>query len=216
MLTSRRSALLATGALLALAACGSGNTAQPKGKYETASDMAIGDPKAPVTLIEYASLTCPHCRTFHESVLEKLKANYIDTGKVRFVFREFTTPPAELAAAGFQIARCGDADAERYFSRLAVMFDKQPQIFAALQAGQARQALLEIAQSAGLSEAQFDQCVSDEKGFARIKATEEAGVKEFKITGTPSLILNGERLTAPAAYTYEGLAELIDAEIAKS
>src|SRR5262245_20812558 len=105
MLATRRHMLAIACAFPALAAC------QNKGggaAGEAAGDMAIGDPKAPVQLIEYASVTCPHCREFHDRTWAKLKANYIDTGKVRFIFREFPTAPEELAVAGFQVARCGN------------------------------------------------------------------------------------------------------------
>src|SRR5262249_50923061 len=102
----RRKVLLGA---LALSACnGSGGSAA-----SSASDMTIGSASAPAKLIEYASVTCPHCREFHATVWDQLKTNYIDTGKVQFTFREFPTPPPQVAVAGFQIARCGGATPEQ-------------------------------------------------------------------------------------------------------
>ena len=210
---SRRSLLLATAAASFTAACnGSGG-----GAAASAGDMALGVENAPVTLIEYASVTCPHCREFHEAVWDQLKANYIDTGKLRFVFREFPTAPAQVAVAGFQLARCGNASADQYFTRLDVLFEQQVNIFTAMESSGAegvRSKLIEIGGATGLSAEQVTACISDEAGAERIRQTVEAGQSEFNITGTPTLILNGEKVTDTAAFTYEGLARLIDAALA--
>lgn len=204
-------AIAALAAAAMVAACTPGGGAKATA---AAGDMALGDPNAKVTLIEYASVTCSHCADFKKNVYPQLKANYIDTKKINFVFREFTTPPNEVSAAGFLVARCGNPTAEQYFARLDVMFEQQVAVFEALQAGQVRTALLNIAKSAGLTEEQFNACVTDQAGIARIKAGEEAGMKEFQITGTPTLILNGQKLSDPGAYTYEGLSKLIDEKLA--
>ncbi|MFZ4601435.1 MAG: DsbA family protein [Caulobacterales bacterium] len=203
--------VLALGLGAAVAAC-----APSGGGKATAAagDMALGNPASKVTLIEYASVTCSHCAEFKKNVWPQLKANYVDTKKINFIFREFTTPPNEVSAAGFLVARCGNPTPDQYFTRLEVLFDQQTAVFEALQAGQVRVALLNIAKSAGLTEEQFNACVTDQAGIARIKAGEEVALKEFNITGTPSLILNGEKLNDPSAYTYEGLAKLIDAKLA--
>lgn len=215
MKVHRRSvvAIAAFAAAALAAACTPGGGGGAKATA-AAGDMALGNPSAKVTLIEYASVTCSHCADFKKNVYPQLKANYIDTNKINFVFREFTTPPNEVSAAGFLLARCGNPSPEQYFARLDVLFEQQVAVFEALQAGQVRGALLNIAKSAGLSEDQFNACVTDQAGIARIKAGEEAGIKEFQISGTPTLILNGEKLTDPSAYTYEGLAKLIDEKLA--
>lgn len=212
MRIDRRSVLaLAAGAAAAACSPGAGGGAKA---VAAAGDMALGDAKAKVTLIEYASVTCSHCAEFHKNVMPQLKANYIDTKKINYVFREFTTPPNEVAAAGFLLARCGEPTAEQYFARIDVLFEQQVAVFEALQAGQVRTALLNIAKSAGLSEEQFNACVTDQAGIARIKSGEEAGIKQFAISGTPTLILNGVKLDSPAAFTYEGLSKLIDEKLA--
>jgi protein-disulfide isomerase len=177
------------------------------------SDMAIGDAAAKVSVIEYASVTCPHCREFHEKVWPQLKANYIDTGKIKFVFREFPTPPQEVAVAGFQVARCAAGnDAAKYFSVIDTLFEQQPQIFEALEKGTVRQQLLLIAQSAGVSEDAFNACITDSSGPKRVQTTVDKAIKVFKIEGTPSLIVDGKLLGAEGV-TYEGLSKAIDAKL---
>lgn len=183
----------------------------------TGPDAAVlGDAAAPVEIVEYASTTCPHCAEFHEAVWDQLKTNYIDTGKVRFIFREFPTPPAQVAVAGFQLARCNGATPEQYFTRVGVLFEQQRSILSGGTMDSVRQSLIQIGAAAGLSEAQVMDCITDEAGAERIQATVESGTREFDITGTPTLILNGEKLTDPSTMTYEGLARAIDAAIAGS
>ena len=209
----RRNLLLAAGTLAlagTLAACnGSGN-----GAAVNEDDVALGQANAPVTLIEYASSTCPHCAEFHEHVFEQLKANYIDTGKVRYVFREYPTAPPAVAVAGFQLARCGGASPEQYFTRLGELFRQQRAIFASGTMEGVRQKFIEIGAAAGLSQDQVMQCITDESGAERIRRIVEAGERDFHVTGTPTLILNGRKLDDPSAVTYEGLSRLIDAELA--
>jgi protein-disulfide isomerase len=209
---TRREIIIGGMATAALSACGpSGGGGGSAGL--DASDMAIGEPTAKVTVIEYASVTCPHCREFHEKVWPQLKANYIDTGKIRFVFREFPTPPQEVAVAGFQVARCAaGTDAQKYFSVIDILFEQQAQVFEALQKGTVRQQLLLIAQSAGVSEDAFNACITDPAASKRIADTTEKGINVFKITGTPSLIVDGKLLGAEGV-TYEGLSKAIDAKL---
>ena len=116
-----RRLFIAAAALFALGACqksGAGGAAPAGG------DMIMGQETAPITIIEYASTTCPHCKHFHETVMPGLKANYIDPGKVKFIFREFPTPPVAIAVAQFQIARCAGKD--KYFALLDTFFKEQP------------------------------------------------------------------------------------------
>jgi protein-disulfide isomerase len=154
-------------------------------------DMALGSPKARVTLIEYASLSCGHCRRFNTEVAAPLKAKYLKAGKVRFVFREFRTPPEIMALAGFQLARCNAADPETYFNRLDVLFAEQPNILEAGQKGSALAKYEEIAARFGVSNAAFEACLNDPAGADRISEVELAGVQRFAINSTPTVMLNG-------------------------
>jgi protein-disulfide isomerase len=208
----RRTLLLSVGALAlgTVAGCNSGSG----GNAVTEDDVVLGQPNAPVTLIEYASSTCPHCADFHEHVFEELKTNYIDTGKVRYVFREYPTAPPQVAVAGFQLARCGGASPEQYFIRLGELFRQQQAIFATGTMEGVRQKFIEIGGAAGLSQDQVMQCITDEGGAERIRRIVEAGNRDFQITGTPTFVLNGRKVEDPSVVTYEGLSRLIEAELA--
>lgn len=208
----RRTLLLGVGALTlgTAAACnGSGG-----GAAVSEDDVVLGQPNAPVTLIEYASSTCPHCAEFHEAVFDQLKENYIDTGKLRYVFREFPTAPAPVAVAGFQLARCGGATPEQYFTRLGEIFRQQQAMFATGTMEGVRQKLIEIGGAAGLSQEQVVQCISDEAGAERVRRIVEAGDRDFQVSATPTFILNGRKVEGTSAQTYEGLSRLIEAELA--
>ena len=176
--------------------------------------MVLGSPSARLTLIEYASAACPHCAHFHETVWDQLKANYIDSGKVRFIFREFLTAPPAVALAGFQLARCGGATPEQYFARLGEIFRQHDAMFASGTMEGVRSKLLEIGASSGLSEQQVMQCISDDAGPERIRRIEE-GSRQFNVEGTPTLILNGRKLDDPSDLTYEGLSHTLDAALAQ-
>lgn len=205
----RRYFILAA-ASLALIACGAKSNAAV-----SAEDMVLGAADAPVTIIEYASSTCGHCAQFHETVWEQFKQNYIDTGKVRFVFREFPTAPAPVAVAGFQVARCGGATDEQYFERVGELFRTQPALFQSLQVDGGRQFFIDFGATANLTQEQVLACISDVSGAERIRNTVEQGSAQFTITGTPTFILNGVKVTDPSVVTYEGLSRLIEAELAK-
>lgn len=209
----RRTLLLGASAL-ALAGLGSACNGANGGSGPSPDDMVLGAADAPVTLIEYASTTCPHCARFHETVWDQLKTTYIDTGRVRFIFREYPTTPAPVAVAGFQLARCGGATTEQYFVRLGELFRQQPAIFAAGSTEAIRQKFIEIGGAAGLSEQQVMDCINDEAGAERIRRIVDSGNREFNITGTPTLILNGRKLEDPSAVTWEGLSRFIEAELA--
>jgi protein-disulfide isomerase len=184
---SRRHLLVASAAAagLALAGCNQGGGATGP----SAGDMTLGDPNAPVKVVEYASASCSHCARFNNEVFPAFKAKYIDTGKVHYTLKEFITAPEQVATAGFLIARCAGKD--KYFSVLDSIFRNQEEMF---QTGDFRGILLRIAQSAGMTEAQFNACLNDE---AAIKALDERvtrHVREDKITGTPTFIVNGKKL----------------------
>jgi protein-disulfide isomerase len=185
----------------ALAAC-SGGAATP-----VEGDMALGAPEgAKVTVIEYASVTCGHCATWQEQVWPDFKAKYVDTNQVRYVFREFPTDPAPVAIAGFLMARCAGPD--KYFPVIHEIMASQREIFTAAP----RPVLLRIANGAGLTEQQFQDCVTDEDAIkamdTRIKAALDAG-----INGTPTFMVNGEKV---ADSSLASLSEKVDAALAGS
>jgi protein-disulfide isomerase len=211
MLLDRRTLLLSTAALGLLAACQGGGKPAVSGE-----DMALGPADAKVTLIEYASLACHVCKDFHADVWPQLKANYIDTGKIRFVFREFPTGQPQIAAAQHLLARCMSSTPEQYFKAVDMFFEQQTAVFEAAGSNQVREKLLELARTGGLSEEQFTQCIADPEQIARLNKVAEEGTKQFKISGTPTLILNGVVIenTVANPYTYERLAKLIDEKLA--
>jgi protein-disulfide isomerase len=181
--------------------------------------MALGNPDSGVTLIEYGSSMCSHCREFHEAVWEQLKANYIDTGRIYFVFREVLAPVdpqrviPTIALAEYQVARCANATPEQYFSRLGVMFEQQPAMFQAGSRSGIEAKLVEIGAAAGLSRETVMGCINDSEGAARMERLGELATRD-NVTGTPMFFLNGEKLEDPAIMTYEGMAAALDAAIA--
>lgn len=200
---SRRAALTAAAltAMATLAGCGGSSGGAAEG------DMALGAPEgAKVTVVEYASVTCGHCAAWQEQVWPEFKTRYIDTNKVRYVFREFPTPPADIAAAGFLIARCAGED--KYFDVIHEIMASQRE----WQAGVApRSTLVRVAAGAGLSEQEFQACVSDEDAIKAMDARVKAGI-DAGVTGTPTFIVNGTRVIDSSL---EGLSSVIDAELAK-
>ena len=179
----------------------------------TPDDMVLGSPNARVTLIEYASAACPHCAHFHETVFPQLKANYIDTGKVFFIFRETLTPPPEVAFAGFQVARCNGANADQYFARIGEIFADQRQMFATGTMQGVLDTLNTIGGHYGLTPDQVMQCLRDPAGEARIQRFDQ-GSSQFNVTGTPTFILNGQKVEDPAVTTYGGLSHILDRALA--
>ena len=209
MLATRRSVLALAGAGMA-AACGQKGAGALNSEDPT--DMALGAANAPVRLIEYASVTCPHCRDFHLAAWPKLKAKYIDTGKVRFVFREYPTNPPELAIVGLEMARCANATPAQYFARLDALYSHQDLLLASYAKGASAGKLLAIANQNGVTREQFAACVADPAGATRIRDIVQAGNRRFQITITPTLILNGQRLAANYL-DYEALSALIDSKL---
>ena len=184
--------LLFAGAFFGVFSSSGNPSAQQAGpnSYEIASDRALGNPDASVTVIEYASVTCGHCATFHASVFPKVKETYLDTGKVRYIFRELPTQPAEWAKAGFLLARC--IPEERYFGFIDVLFSKQVQWIGNLDI------LKQIALASGIDAPKFDQCINDQVELDRLKAVVEFGVEEYNVQSTPSFVINGK--------TYENMS----------
>lgn len=185
-----------------LAACG------PKGAKVTADDMTLGNPNAKVTVIEYASVACPHCARWNEDVFPAFKAKYIDTGKVHYVSREALTGEPRLANAGAMLARCAGKD--KYFQVTDAIYHAQASIF---QTGDIRGELLTIAQAAGMNEDQFNSCLSDENAAKSAERIDKL-MKADKIQGTPTFIVNGKKVGSEEGGE-RTLAEL-DAAIAEA
>ncbi len=180
---SRRLVLVAVAAL-SLVACNKTGSGGASG-----DDMTIGDPKAKVTVIEYASVACPHCAKFNADVFPEFKKKYVDTGKVYYVAREALTGEPTLAAAGFLLARC--AGKAKYFLVTDAIYRAQDQIF---QTGDVHGVLLHVAQSAGLSEDQMNKCISDENAIKALNDRVERQSKQYDVNGTPAFIINGKKL----------------------
>jgi protein-disulfide isomerase len=180
------SLMIAALAALSVAACNKAPSAA------SADDMSLGNAQAKVTVIEYASASCPHCAEFNDEVFPAFKAKYIDTGKVHYVFREFLTPPVEVAASGFLIARCAGKD--KYFSVLDAIYRGQTAMY---QSGDYRGALLRIAESSGMTEAQFNSCTTDDAALKALSDRVDKAVKDG-INATPTFLVNGTKMDGAA------------------
>jgi protein-disulfide isomerase len=184
---SRRLVMVAVAgsAALALAGCNKAG-----GGAAAADDaMSMGSPTAKVQMDEYASTTCTHCGRFNNDVFPAFKAKYIDTGKVHYTLHEFLTPPEAVAVAGFLTARCAGKD--KYFSVIDALFHSQEEMY---RTGDARGVLLKVAQSAGMTEDQFNKCVSDEAANKAIAERVEKAQKVKGITSTPTFFFNGKKV----------------------
>lgn len=170
-------------------------------KPGTLPEKVLGKDDAPVTIVEYASMTCPHCAHFHETTFPELKTKYIDTGKVRFIFREFPFDPR--AEAGFMLARCSN---DNYFAMVDVLF-KQQQTWAAVE--NAKDALAQISKLAGFSQESFEACLTNQKLLDDVRAVRERGSNEFKVDSTPTFFINGKKY--PGALSIEEMSAIIDA-----
>ena len=169
----------------------------------TLPDMALGDPKAPVTIIEYASMTCPHCAHFTETTFPDIKKKYIDTGKVRFIFREF--PLDNLAAAVFMLARCNaETNPDKYFAFIDTMF-RQQRTWAV---EKPLEPLLTISKQAGFTQETFNACLSNQKVLDGIEAMRQRGADKFKVQSTPSFFINGKLYTG--ALSVDDMSKIID------
>lgn len=147
-------------------------------------EEALGDPKAPTTVIEYASMTCTHCQRFHSEVYPAFKKKYIDTGKVYFIFREFPLDP--LAASGFMLARC--APPERYFPIIDLLFDRQRD-WAFVDDPAA--ALLNVVKQAGFTQESFKACLTNQKILDGVNWVKDRGAEKFGVDATPTFFFNG-------------------------
>jgi len=169
-------------------------------------DRMLGKEDAPVTVVEYASMTCPHCAHFHETTYPELKKRYIDTGKVRFIFREFPLDP--LAAGASMLARC--ADKEQFFPLIETLFQQQSKWAVEKPIPQ----LLAIARQAGFSEEKFKACLSDQKMLDAMQAEQKRATDKFQVNSTPTLFVNGKKHVG--GISIDDLAKVIDPIVTKS
>lgn len=168
-------------------------------------DMTLGDKSAPITVYEYASLTCSHCADFEKNTFPLVKANYIDTGKVYYVFRDFPFDP--VATAAFMLARC--AGPERYFGFIEVLFDRQVQ-WAFVETPM--EELKKIAKQGGFSDETFDACMKDQAIFDHVKSVAQRAALAFGVRSTPTFFVNGEKIEG--AIPYEELDEILKKKLA--
>ena len=181
---------------------------QPQGSVDMAEllkpgalpDKAMGEENAPVTIVEYASMTCPHCAHFNETTFPDLKKTYIDTGKVRYILREFPFDPR--AEAGFMLARCAG---DNYYAMIDVLFRQQMQWATG---DNAREALLQIARLAGFTQESFEACLTDQQLLDQVRAVQKRGAEEFRIDSTPTFFINGK--TYKGAMSIAELSAIID------
>ena len=209
---SLRRAVITSVAALALTACSGGETnsstitpeaSGTNSEYLVANDHVTGSDDASVTLVEYASVACGACAGWHNQIYPEFKKKYVDTGKVKYVFREYVTGVPEYADAGFMIALCA-AD-ENYFKNITFQFKRFSHIQKMGQQGKARDAYIGIAKSAGLSEDEFVTCMQNQELRDQYKAKMQTGV-DLGVTSTPAFFINGEK---HKVYTLETIEDVI-------
>jgi protein-disulfide isomerase len=216
---TRRTLLIGASAIAIVAALGgieALHSAQPASAQSLAAaelmappplgDRALGKEDAPVTIVEYASMTCPHCAHFHETTYPELKKRYIDAGKVRFIFREF--PLDSLAAGAAMLARC--AEPSKFFPMIETLFQQQNQ----WAVEKPIPPLMAIAKQAGFSEQTFNACLSDQKMLESIQTEQRRAADKFGVNSTPTLFVNGKM--QKGGVSIDDLAKIIDPLLDKS
>ncbi len=181
---------------------------EASGEVELAPDMAIGNEDAAVTLIEYASYTCPHCANFHTDVFKDLKANYIDTGKVRFIHREVYFDRFGLWAG--MVARCGDGT--RYFGMNDLIYEGQREWIGDGAPAEVLNNLRKLGRLAGMSDDELNACLEDEAMAQSMVAAYQQHATADEINATPTLVINGEKYSN---MSYSDLAAILDEKLAE-
>jgi protein-disulfide isomerase len=164
-------------------------------KPQSLPDMALGPANATVTITEYASMTCPHCAHFSETVFPKLKSEYIDSGKIRYVFREF---PLDIkAAAGSMLARCiAKDDSGKYFAVIDMLFRQQNDWVIK----NTTETLARIGKQAGLSQQAVEDCLKDQALLDKIAADQKFATDVLKVNSTPTFFINGEKVKGETSF----------------
>jgi protein-disulfide isomerase len=160
-------------------------------------ELTLGSPEAPITVVEYASMTCGHCAHFHNTVFPQLKEKYIDTGKAHFILREF--PLDNLAVAASMLARCSGGD--KTFPLISALFAKQDDW--AFVRGDPRPELLKFAKQAGFTKESFDKCLTDQKLLDEVVAVRTRASQVFGVDATPTFFVNGKRLSGVSLEDFE-------------
>ena len=198
-----KTAVVCTLGVTLLAACGDNSATTTSGggegrsSFEVAGDHAMGDPNAKITIVEYASVTCGHCANWETTVGEAFRKKYVETGKVRYVFREFPTAPVSLANAGHLLANCAGDD--KFFDLIHIQFKRQREI---LTSDDVKGEYVRLAKSAGMSEADFEACMTNEEEIARLDKVVADGFA-MGVTGTPTFFLNGKKIAAFALEDFD-------------
>jgi len=182
-------AVAAMGLALLASGCSKGGSAGAVG----ADEMSMGPADAKVTVIEYASVACPICGHVNETVMPEFKAKYIDSGKVRYVYRPMMTGNPAVAAAGHMLAECAGKD--KYFTVIDQVMRSQ-EAMGGEETGyaNARPVLFSIGQSLGMSEDAFNKCITDEKGLKRLNDLNQQYMTKDGVNGTPTFVINGKKL----------------------
>jgi protein-disulfide isomerase len=170
-------------------------TATDVAKPVSLPDMALGPANASVTITEFASMTCPHCAAFNEGVFPKIKSEYIDTGKIRYVFREF---PLDIkAAAGSMLTRCiAKDDAAKYFAVTDMLFKQQGDWVVK----NTTETLTRIGKQAGLSQQTVEECLKDQALLDKIVADQKFANEVLKVNSTPTFFINGEKIKGETSF----------------
>ena len=211
-----RRAAVAAFSMLALTACGAADTSNAQESSSSPSgvaltDMTLGADDAPLTVVEYASWTCPACLQFHNDVIPMLKADYVETGQVKFVFREFPTPPANVAVAGFALARCAGED--QFYNVIDDLFLAQTNVLnLARSGGDIEGALRSLASSYGIEGDGFNECLANQDVTYAISESVMKGDSQG-VNSTPTVFLNGEKLQGFEWRTAEGMKALLDEKL---
>ncbi len=212
---TRRIALAAISAF-ALTACGAADTGNAQTGDTGSSDIALtditlGDANAPITMVEYARWTCPACLQFHTDVIPVLKSEYIETGKVQLVFRQFPTPPANISVAGFALARCAGED--RYYDAIEDLFQAQTNVINLAQTGgNIEGAMRALASSYGVEGNAFTDCLANKDVTYAIGESVMKGDSQG-VNSTPTVFINGEKLQGYEWRTADGMRALLDARL---
>ncbi|MEL7149334.1 MAG: DsbA family protein [Pseudomonadota bacterium] len=171
-------------------------------------DMSIGNPDASVTVIEYASFTCPHCASFHANNFKQLKADFIDTGKINFIYRDVYFDRPGLWAA--IIARCGEGAENRFFGIADLIYERQNQWARSDNPQQMVDQLRTIGKTAGLTDAQLDACLTDGDKAQALYAVYQQNAEKDGISSTPSFVINGRKYSNMA---YDEMKEIIESKL---
>lgn len=178
-------------------------SAEPLPTEAALEERVLGDPDAALTIIEYASLTCPHCAHFHRDTLPELKANWIDTGRAKLIYRDYPTSPVAVSLAASMIARCAPKD--RYFVFLGALYQTQENWASS---GNPIDALAKVAQLGGMPRADVDKCLEDEGLLEGIRDRALDARMQYGIESTPSFVVNGQ--VVRGNLDYDDFADILE------